>query len=140
MSDKFRILISRLHVRTKTYQLEKVAEDIHRLLQLARMSEKELGEIIPLTDTLEASGFWGSLLDTTKVSSEISHRSARSIYAVIWSASQGIPSLSARNQAREYCDRVAVVCERHLTTHAAEIKTLPAPPKKATGYLRVVEN
>ncbi len=140
MSTQFQVLISRLHVQAKTYQLEKVAESIHRLLQLARMSEKELGETLSPADILEANTFWSRILDTTKPSNTIEQKSARSIYAVIWSASREIPSPATRAQAGEYCDWVAVVCERYLTTHTAEVKALPPPVAKTPQYLRVVKN
>src|SRR3989338_9862743 len=125
MSMQFRKLMNQLHLAAKPYQLGKVSPSLPRLLQLSKMTEKSLGETISPAETLEANIFWSGVLDTRKVSDEVSHKSARSIYAVIWSAANGIPSLAMKNQAGEHCDHIAVVCERYLSTHTPERTTRP---------------
>ena len=138
MSIHFRKLISQLHLATKTYQFEKVSENINHLLRLSKMTEKSLGETISPADTLDANAFWSKVLDTRKVSDTVTHKSARSIYAVIWSAANSIPSHAVRIQAGEYCDHVATACEHYLAVSTADVKQFPLPTKKTSAALHVV--
>ena len=139
MSIHFRKLISQLHLATKTYQFEKVSENINHLLRLSKMTEKSLGETISPAETLEANIFWSRVLATRKVSDEVSHKSARSIYAVIWAGANGIPSLSIKDQAGEYCDHIAAACDHYLAASTAEVKPFSAPvAKTAPPHLHLV--
>ncbi len=140
MSDKFRQLISQLDVAAKTYQLEKVATGVHRLLQLANISEKELGERILAEDYAGAKAIWCCLLDATTVSTEFVQNSALSVYAVVQAAAHNAPSRALRNLASKYCNAVAGACEHYLTTNTAVVKTFSAPVPKPAPRLHVVEN
>jgi len=140
MTEKFRQLMSQLHLATKTYQLEKVAMGVHRLLQLAHISEKELGESILPEDYAGAKAFWCRLLGATTVSTEFVQNSALSVYAVVQAAAHNAPSRALQNLATKYCDTVAEVCEHYLAANTAVVKTFSAPVPKPAPHLHVVEN
>src|SRR5581483_2492362 len=104
MSQNFHALMQQLHLAAKTYRTDHVAVHLLRLLQLAKMSEKNLGEILPLDMQAGANQFWAKLLETRNVGGLVAQNSARSIYCIVWAASRGVPSHAVRNQAGNYCD------------------------------------
>ncbi len=122
-------VFSDLHMAAKARQFALVAMKMRALLQRAKMSEPMLLQVIPEEEKLEASAFWWTLLRAKfPTPLETVVKSAHAYYAVMYRAGEEPRMVSMREQAREYCEHIADVCEEYLVKPKQELKALP-PPK-----------
>ena len=115
-----RKVFSDLHIATKARQFAVAATEMRFLLQISKMSEPMLLQVITPQEEAEASQFWWNVLGVKfPTARETVVKSAHAYYAVMYRAGEDPRMLSMREQARQYCEHIAEVCEQYLVKPSA---------------------